>query len=75
MPLAMELFTTEVNPMVIVPAEDAVALNDLVTAMNSPPAAAQMSNLLSTWVPLIATLNTREPAELNMYSTKSSRTV
>ena len=70
----MELFTTDVKLMVIVPVEEAVAVNNLARAMFSPPAADQMSKLLSTGVPLMATLKTREPAALKTYSTKSSRT-
>jgi transposase len=63
-PLIMALFTTEVKLMVMVPVAEAVAVNVSAMAMFSPPAADQMSKLLSTWVPLMATLNTRDPAAL-----------
>ena len=48
-----------VNGIVIVPL--LVTVNVLSTALNSAPAAAKMSNLERTVVPLIATLNTRLP--------------
>ena len=62
MPLTWALSLTVTNWMVIAPALLAVAVNDSATPLNSPPAVAKMSKLVSTWVPLMRTLNVLEPA-------------
>ena len=75
MPLTWALSLTVTNWMVIAPALLAVAVNDSATPLNSPPAVAKMSKLVSTWVPLMRTLKVRDPAAVQYSSAKSSRTV
>ena len=64
MPLIMAFPVTDVNWMVIVPELSAVVVNGSTTAMSLPPAVAKISKLLSTWRPLIATLNDAGPLVL-----------
>ena len=75
MPLTWALSLTVTNWMVTAPALLAVAVNDSATALNSPPAVAKMSKLVSTWVPLMRTLKVRDPAVVQYSSAKSSRTL
>ena len=62
MPLMSALFVTDVNVITICPLAFAVAVNCWMLAMFSPPEAFTMSKFVSTCVPLMLTLNTREPA-------------
>jgi hypothetical protein len=59
MPLTLALSLTEVNWIVTLPLLSAVVVNCSTMAMSLPPAAAKMSKLLKTCVPLMATLKTR----------------
>ncbi len=74
MPLTWALSLTDTNWMVTAPALLAVAVNDSATALNSPPAVAKMSKLVSTCVPLMRTLKVLDPAVVQYSSAKSSRT-
>src|SRR5712691_1032726 len=64
-----------VNPITICPEELAVVVNCSVMALFCPPAAAKISNALSTVVPLMATLNFRCPTAVQVSSAKCKRTV
>ena len=75
MPLTWALSLTVTNWMVIVPLLLAVAVNGSSTALNSPPAVAKMSKLVSTWLLLMRTLKVRDPAAVQYSSAKSSLTV
>src|SRR5207245_5679239 len=75
MPLALALSVTVTYWITNWPLEFALALNCSTIALFLAPAAAMMSKLVSTWVPLIKTLNTRCPAMLQKNSAKCSRTV
>src|ERR1035441_5250651 len=61
-PLMSARSTTEVNTITIWPEALAVAVNVSSIALSSPPAAANISKLVSTAVPLMLTLKTRFPA-------------
>src|SRR4051812_42384218 len=62
MALLLALSTTLVYAIVIFPLASAVAVNSLTIAFIRPLAAVRTSKLVSTWVPLIETLNLRSPA-------------
>src|SRR5262250_780555 len=61
-PLTSELSFTEVNLITYCPLELALAVNCSITALFLAPAVAKMSKLVSTCVPLMVTLNIRDPA-------------
>src|SRR3984885_12482543 len=61
MPLMSALFVTDVNVITICPLAFAVAVNCWMLAIFSPLEAFTMSKFASTCVPLMLTLNTREP--------------
>ena len=75
MPLISALFVVDVNLIVICPLASAVAVNCWMLAMFCPPDAATMSKFVSTCVPLMLTLNTREPLVVKNVSQKCKRTV
>src|SRR5581483_1984767 len=75
MPLTWALSFTAANWRVIVPPLGTVTENCETTALYSPPAAAKISKLVSTWVPSMNTLNTRDPAVVQYSSAKCSRIV
>src|SRR5712691_1121611 len=61
-PLINELLTTEVNVITYWPVELAFSVNCSMTALFLAPAAAKISKLVNTCVPLMLTLKVREPA-------------
>jgi len=75
MPPARELLTTDVYWMTILPLLLALAANCWTFAIYCPPAVLKMSKAVSTCVPLIETLNVRDPAAAKKYSQKCRRTV
>jgi len=75
MPLISALFVTDVNVITYWPLEFAASVNCWMLAMFCPPDAATMSKFVSTCVPLIVTLNTREPVVVKNVSQKCKRTV
>jgi hypothetical protein len=70
MPLMSALLTTDVNVITYWPLEFAASVNPWMLAMFCPPEAAKMSKLVSTCVPLVVTLNVREPAVVKKVSAK-----
>src|SRR5260370_5472419 len=74
MPLTSALSVTVVNLITYWPLASAATSNSLITALLAAPAAAKISKLASTCVPLIETLNTREPAVVWNVSAKGTRT-
>src|SRR5215831_7564322 len=64
-----------VNVITNWPLELALAVNCSITALFCAPAVAKISKLVSTCVPLMLTLNTRELAAVQNVSAKCSRTV
>src|SRR5207253_2428288 len=60
-PLNLASSKTVIKVTTIWPPLSATAVNSLTTALFLPPAAATMSKLLSTWLPLICTLKSRWP--------------
>src|SRR5215472_3468966 len=74
-PLTRELLTTDVNWITYCPLEFAVSVNCSITALFSAPAAAKMSKLVRTCVPLMLTLKVLDPADEKKVSAKCNRTV
>src|SRR5215472_9542052 len=74
-PLTRELSFTVVNLITYWPLELAFTVNCSMTALFLAPAVAKMSKLVNTCVPLMLTLNTREPAADQKVSAKCRRTV
>src|SRR5258707_15370864 len=73
-PLNREVLTTEVNVTTMLPVESAGSVNCSITALFFAPAAAKMSKLVNTGVPLMLTLKVREPAVEKKVSAKCSLT-
>src|SRR5260221_67212 len=74
MALISALLTRAVNVMFSIPLVT-VVVKVLRSARKAPPASANTSKLLSTPLPLIATLNTRRPAAVKYVSAKCRITV
>src|SRR5215470_1096425 len=74
-PLTRELSFTVVNWITYWPLALAFAVNCSMIALFLAPAAAKISKLLNTCVPLMLTLKIREPAADQKVSAKCSRTV
>src|SRR5260370_14153473 len=74
-PVASELSFVVVNRIAYGPLELAVTVNCSTIALFLAPAAAKISKLVNTCVPLMVTLNTRAPAVDQKVSAKCSRTV
>src|SRR5260370_33716986 len=74
-PLTSELSFTVVNRITYWPLELAFTVNCSTIALFLAPAAAKISKLVNTCVPLMVTLNTRAPAVDQKGSAKCSRTV
>ena len=75
MPSTSALSRLVVKLTAILPEESAVAVKVRAMALFFPPAAAKTSKLLSTVVPLTATLKERCPAAVHQFSQKSRRTL
>src|SRR5260370_31161716 len=73
-PLINALLVTDVNVITNCPLEFAAAVNCWMFAMFCPPDAATMSKFVNTCVPLMLTLNTREPVVVKNVSAKCRRT-
>src|SRR5215472_13202776 len=74
-PLTRELSFTVVNWITYWPLALAFTVNCSMTALFLAPVVAKISKLVNTCVPLIVTLNTREPDAVQKVSAKCKRTV
>src|SRR5262249_25101615 len=74
-PLTRELSFTVVNWITYWPFALAFTVNCSMTALFLAPVVAKISKLVNTCVPLIVTLNIREPAAVQNVSAKCKRTV